>query len=143
MDLGSKGWTWYSNISGARKQITHVFFGSCWRLVQNFRDFQSSKFAVATLKIWLKSRKMAPSIQVRLDVLHLQDERVAHKFKLELVKSLGEPDVSNDAEKLWTNFKTKVLKVSERFLQNTPGLSKSFLSKDTLNIIEESRRARL
>ena len=71
-----------------------------------------------------------------------------------LAESLGEP---NEPETLWinfktevlkmsecwTDFKTKVLKVSESCLRDTPGTSNSFLTKETLNIIEESRRARL
>ena len=52
------------------------------------------------------------------------------------MRSLGEPDDSDDPEKLWTDFKTNVLKVSESWLRDTPETSKSFLTKETLNIIE-------
>ena len=74
---------------------------------------------------------MAPSKQVRLDVRRLRDESVAQEYK-----SLGEPNDFGDPEKLWTDFKTKVLKVSKSYLRDTPGTSKSFLTKATLNIIE-------
>ena len=43
----------------------------------------------------------------------------------------------------WTDLQTKVLKVSESCLRHTSGTSKSFLTKETLNTIEESRRARI
>ena len=64
-------------------------------------------------------------------------------YKRELAESLGEPNDSDDPEKLWTDFKTKVLKVSESCLRDTTGTSKSFLTKNTPNIIEESCWARL
>ena len=38
---------------------------------------------------------------------------------------------------------TQIMKVSDSFLQGTPEMSKSFLTKETLNTIVESRRARL
>ena len=61
----------------------------------------------------------------------------------ELVESLGEPSVSDGPEKLRSDFKTKLLKVSESCLRGTPGTSKSFLTKETRNVIEESRTATL
>ena len=84
------------------------------------------------------SRKMVPSKQVRLDVRRLLDESVAQEYKRELAESLGELDDSDDPTKFLNDFKTKVLKVSESCLRDTPGTSKNFLTKDkeTLNIIE-------
>ena len=101
------------------------------------------KLFVATLQIRIKSCKMAPFNQVRLNIRRLADESVAPKYKRELAESLGEPNHSDDSEKLRTDLRTKVLKVWESCLRDTPGTSKSFLTKETLNIIEESRRARL
>ena len=82
---------------------------------------------------------MAPSNRVRLDVRRLRDESVAQEYERELAGSLGEPDDSDDPEKLWTDFKTEVLKLSESCLRDTSGTSKSFLTKESLNTI----RARL
>ena len=45
---------------------------------------------MATLEIRLKSRKMATSNQVRLDIRRLGDESVAQEYKRELAESLGE-----------------------------------------------------
>ena len=102
----------------------------------SFRGIMGAEFArtdhgllVATLKIQLKFRKMAPSNRVRLDVRRLRDESVAQEYERELAESLGEPSDSDDPEKLWTDFKTKVLKVSESCLRGTFGTSKSFLDK--------------
>ena len=141
---------WYSNTGRARKEIDHVRFGGRWRLIQHCRVFRSTKIAgtdhrllVATLKVRRKSRKIAPSNRVRLDIRRFWDESVAQGYKCELAESHGEPNDSDDTERLWTDFKTKVLKVSESCLRDTTGTSKSFLTKATLNIIEESRRARL
>ena len=49
---------------------------------------------------------MAPSNQVWLDVHRLRDESVIQEYKWELAGSLGEPNDSDDPEKLWTDFKT-------------------------------------
>ena len=59
---------------------------------------------VATLKIRLKSRKMAPSSQIWLHVCRLRDESVAQEYD------------SDVPEKLWTDFKTHILKASESCL---------------------------
>ena len=88
---------------------------------------------------------MAPSHRVRLDVRRLRDESVALEYEPELAEIIGEPNDSDDPEKLWTwaDFKTKVLKVSESCLRDTSGTSKSFLTEETLIIIEDSRRPKL
>ena len=89
---------------------------------------------------------MPPSNQVRLDVRRLRDESVAQKYERKIAESLGEPNDSDDPENLRTDYKTKILKLSGELCARyigTPGTSKSFLTKETLNTIEESRRARL
>ena len=79
-------WTWYSNAGGVAKEIDHVLVDGRWRMIQNYRIYQSAqflntdhRFVVATLKLQLKSRRMVPS-QSRLDVGKLKDERVAEDF---------------------------------------------------------------
>ena len=64
----------------------------------------------------------------QLDVRRLRDASVAKKYKRELIESLDETDDSEDPEKHWTDFKTKVLKVSESFLRDTPGICESMKS---------------
>ena len=77
--------------------IDYVHVGGRRRLVENCRVFSSAEFTgtnhrflVATLKIRLKSRTMAPSRQVRLDVRRLRDEIIAQEYKRELAESLGD-----------------------------------------------------
>ena len=86
---------------------------------------------------------MASSNRIRLDVRLLRDEGVVQEFERELPESLGEPNDSYDPEELWTDFKTKNLKASEGCLRRTHVMSKSILTEEALNIIEESRRGRL
>ena len=76
-------------------------------------------------------------------ILHTFDESVAQEYKRELVDSLGEQNDSDDPVNLWTDFKTKVPKLSGSCLRDTPRTSKSFLTKEILNITEESRRVGL
>ena len=126
--------------------------------MQNCKGFRSAEFAgtnhrlfVATLKLRLQFRIMVSSNQVRLDVHRLRDKSAAQEYKRELSKSFGKPD---DPEKLWTYFNTKDPKMSDvgrtkmsaswtfqvYIERDTPGTSNSFLTEETLNIIE-SRRA--
>ena len=62
-------------------------------------------------KLRLKSRKITPSSQCRVDVRRLQDASVAQEYKRELLESLGELNDSDDPEKLWTDSKAKIVKV--------------------------------
>ena len=86
---------------------------------------------------------MASSNQIRSDVHRLRDEGVTQEYKRELAETPGELNDSADPDKLRTELNTKFLKVSEGCLRDTRGTFKSFLTKGTLNIIEESRRVRL
>ena len=67
-----------------------------WRIIQNCRVYRSAQFlntdhrlVVATLKLQLQSRRMAP-FQPRLDVGKLMDERVAEEFANRLSGDLGD-----------------------------------------------------
>ena len=68
------------------EEIDHVLVEGRWSLLYNCRVFRSSEFAgtdhtilVATLKMRLKFREMAPFNQVRLDVRRVRDESVAQE----------------------------------------------------------------
>ena len=80
------------------------------------------------MKLRLKSREMEPSSQVYFNVRRLWDKRVRSGVQKEIAESFGELDDSGDPEKLWTDFKTKILKVSESCLRGTLGTSKIFLT---------------
>ena len=66
-----------------------------------------------------------------MDVRRRRDESVAPEYKRKLAASLDEPNVFDDPEKLWTDFKTEVLKVWVSCLRDTPGTSKSFPTNET------------
>ena len=89
-------WTWYSNAGGVAKEIDHVLVDGRLRMIQNCRVSWSAQFlntdhrlAVATLKLQLKSGRIAPS-QPRLDVGKLKDERVVEEFANRLSGDLGD-----------------------------------------------------
>ena len=112
-------WTWYSNAGGVAKEIDHVLFDGCWRMIQNCRVYQSAQFVntdhrlvVTTLKLQLKSWRMVPS-QPRLDVGKLKGERVAEEFANRLSGDLGGLGVVGSPEELWSAFKPTVLDVGQ------------------------------
>ena len=96
------------------------------------------RLVVATLKLLLKSRRMAPS-QQRLDVGKLKDERVVEEFANRLSGDLGGLGALGDTEELWSAFKTTVLDVAGGCLGTHRGTKKNFLSRGTLDTIDQSQ----
>ena len=106
--------------------------------------FRSAGFAgtyhrilVATLKIRFKSRRMASTSKVYWDVGRLRDDSVAQEYNRKRAESSNKLVNSDDTEKLWNDYKKRIIKVSETCLQGTPRMSKSFLTKQTLKTIEK------
>ena len=66
---------------------------------------------VATLKLQLKSGRMAPS-QLRLDVGKLKDERVAEEFANKLSGDFGGLSALENPEEMWSAFKTTIIDVA-------------------------------
>ena len=58
------------------------------------------RLLVATPPLRIESRKMAPSNQFHLNFRRLREEGVTQDYKRELAESLGEPNDSDDSEKL-------------------------------------------
>ena len=74
-----------------------------WRMIQNGRVYRSAQFlnsddklVVATLKLQLKSGRMAPS-QPQLDVVKLKYERVAEEFANRLSGDSGQSECFGDS----------------------------------------------
>ena len=66
----------------------------------------------------------------------------APEYKRGLAVSLGEPNDSDDSEKVWIHLKTKSLRCLRAVCDIHPECPKVFLTKETLNTIEETPRAR-
>ena len=69
--------------------------------------------------------------------------RVAEEFANRLSGNLGGLGALGDPEELWSAFKTTVLDVAGGCLQTHRRSKKNFVSQGTLDIIAQSRRARL
>ena len=85
---------------------------------------------------------MGPS-QPRLDVGKFRDGRVADEFANRLSGDLGCLGVLGNPEKLWRAFKTTILDVASGCLGTHLRAKKNFVSQGTLDIIDQSPRARL
>ena len=82
---------------------------------------------------------MVPS-QPRLDDGKLKDERVAEEFVNRLSGALGGLGALGDPEELWSAFKTTVLDVAGGCLGTHRRAKKNFVSQETLDTIDQSRR---
>ena len=141
-------WTWYSNTGNVAKEIDHVLVDGRWRILQNCRVFRSAQFLntdhrmlVATLKLRLKSSRL-PASQPKLDVSQLRDETVATEFASRLAGQFQELP-RGTAEEMWDFFKTTTLSTASGVLGIRKCTRRSFVSNDTLDLIDKSRRARL
>ena len=85
---------------------------------------------------------MAPS-QPRLDVDELKDERVAEEIENRLCGDLGGLGAFGNPEELWSAFKTTILDVAGGCLGTHCRAMKNFVSRWTLDTIDQSNRARL
>ena len=142
-------WTWYSNTGVAAKEIDHVLVDGRWRILQNCRVFRSAQFLntdhrllVATLRVRLKSRRLAPS-KPRLDVSRLQDAAVANEFACELRDRLGGLPAREGPGVMWSFFRDTTLSVATERLGVRRVTRSGFVSEGTLRLIDKSRVARL
>ena len=143
-------WTWYSNTGRARKEIDHILVGGRWNLLQNCRVFRSAQFfstdhrlLVATLRLRLRVPRPPASSQVRLDVGRLRDPEVASEFARGLGTKLEQLGESEDTEVLWNGFRDCVLDAAGDSIPEVARGRRSDLSQETVDIIEECRKARL
>ena len=118
--------------------------GAVYPLLRDYALFWCTYFIytkpttdVSWLPLRLKSRRVAPSRQLRQDVRHLRDECVTQEYKRELAGTLDEPNDFDDPEIHRTDFQTKILTVLQSCLRGTSGTSQRFLVKESLNTIEE------
>ena len=106
------------------------------------QDLQSAQFLrsnhrlVATLKLWVKSKRMVSS-QPRPDVGMLKDERVAEEFANRLSWSRRGMSFSEDPEELWSARKTTILVVIGGCIVTHRQVKRNFVSQGTLNTIDQ------
>ena len=132
------------------KEIDHVLVDGRWRLLQNCRVFRSAQFfstdhrlLVATLGLRLRAPRRPASRQVRLDVGRLRDPQVAQEFARGLEERLEGLGVSGDTQGMWTDFRDCVLGAAGDSIPMVTKGRRSGLSQETVDIIEECRKARL
>jgi exonuclease III len=143
-------WTWYSNAGNAAKEIDHILVDGRWRMVRNCRVFRSAQFLstdhrllVASLQIRLKSKKLPSSTATTFDLDKLKDPAVSAEFSRRLGVEVGGLRDCGDPEQMWSSFKTAILEAAGDVIGTRSRARKSFISSDTLALIERARKARL
>ena len=143
-------WSWYSNTGRTKKEIDHILVDGRWRMLRNCRVFRSAQFfstdhrlLVATLGLRLRVPRPPASGQVRLDVGRLRDPQVAQEFTRGLGERLEKLGNSGDTQVMWTDFRDSVLDAAGDSIPKVAGGRRSDLSQETVDIIEECRKARL
>ena len=143
-------WTWYPNTGGAPKEIDHILISTRWRLLRNCRVFRSAEFlatdhrlVVATLELRLKSRRISRGGQPALHLEKLKDERCAQEYAVAVSNRFEALGALEDPVELWDTFKRETLAAAEDCLGARPRSRRGFVTRETLDLIEESRTARL
>ena len=133
-------WTWYSNDGVTKKEIDHVLVGGRSRTAGT-SGVPSSE--LATLKLRLRCPRKVNSGHRRLDVSQLKDPIVAHGYATGLVESLGGLDASDGPEDLWNSLSSRIQKAASESIPELPRRTGNVVSQETVDLIEEGRRARL
>ncbi len=143
-------WSWYSNTGDVAKEIDHILVDGRWRLLQDCRVFRGAHFmsidhrlVVAKLKLRLKSEKIKASKQ-KLDVEKFKDQAARDAYAARLGSVFMERNVVGDSVEMWETYRDNLLSVAEKCIgYRKKQARKSFLSAETLSLVERSRRARL
>ncbi|KAG0714738.1 hypothetical protein GWK47_013555 [Chionoecetes opilio] len=143
-------WTWYSNAGGVAKEIDHILVSTRWRILQNCRAYRSAEFfgtdlrlVVATLKLHVKSRRIARGNHTMFHLEKLKDLTCAHEYAVAVSNRFDVLGALGDPVDLWDTLKRETLQAAKECIGERPRSRRGFVSTETLEKIKESRAARL
>ena len=142
-------YTWYSNDGRTKKMIDYVIISKRWRsLVKNYRTYRSAKLGNADHRLVCADLRLRPHAQrserkpVAADIGKLKEPDTCQKYSIESnrFEALGS---LNSSEDLWKHFKLQTSEAAQLVLGKRSYPQKSWLTNETLQVIEQRRKARL
>ncbi|XP_065583485.1 craniofacial development protein 2-like [Artemia franciscana] len=143
-------YTWYSNDGRTKKMIDYVIISKRWRsLVKNCRTYRSAELGNADhrlvcadlrLRLHAQRSKRKP---VAADIGKLKEPDTRQKYSIEISNSFEALGSLNSSEDLWKYFKLQTSDAAQLVLGKRSYPKKSWLTNETLQVIEQRRKARL
>ncbi|KAG0715745.1 hypothetical protein GWK47_000119 [Chionoecetes opilio] len=135
-------WTWYSNAGGKAKEIDHILISTRWRILQNCRVYRSAEFfatdhrlVVATLKLYVKSRRISRGNHTVFNLEKLKDLTCAHEHAVAVSNRFDVLGALEDLVELWDTFKCETLKAVKECIGERPRSRRGFVSTETLHSV--------
>ena len=143
-------YTWYSNDGHTKKMIDYVIISIRWRsLVKNCRTYRSAELGNADhrlvcadlrLRLHAQRSKRKP---VAADIGKLKEPDTRHKYSIEISNHFEALGSLNSSKDLWKHFKLRTSEAAQLVLGKRSYPKKSWLTNETLRVIEQRRKARL
>ena len=143
-------YTWYSNDGRTKKMIDYVIISKRWRsLMKNCRTYRSAELGNADhrlvcadlrLRLHAQRSKRKP---VAADIGKLKEPDTRQKYSIEISNRFEALGSLNTSEDLWKHFKLQTSEAAQLVLGRRSYTKKSWLTNETLQVIEQRRKAKL
>ncbi|XP_065574953.1 uncharacterized protein LOC136036578 [Artemia franciscana] len=143
-------YTCYSNDGRTKKMIDYVIISKRWRsLVKNCRTYRSAelgnvdhRLVCADLRLRLHAQRSEIK-PVAADIRKLKEPDIRQKYSIEVLNRFEVLGSLNSSEDLWKHFKLQTSEAAQLVLGKRSYPKKSWLTNETLQVIEQRRKARL
>ena len=143
-------YTWYSNDGCTKKMIDNVIISKrCISLLKNYRTWRSAEFGNAghwfvCAKVQLRLQAQQPERRpVAVNSEKLKETDTHLKYSIEVLNCFELLSTLSTREDAWEYFKSKTNVAAKLVLGKRGFPKKSWLTNETLQVIEQRRRARL
>ena len=143
-------YAWYSNDGRTKKMTDYVIISKRWRsLVKNCRTYRSAELGNADPKLvcadlWLRLHAQRSKRKpVAADIGKLKEPDTQQKYSIEILNRFEALGSLNSSEDLWKYFKLQTSEAAQLLLGKRSYPKKSWLTNETLQVIEQRRKARL
>ncbi|XP_065576598.1 craniofacial development protein 2-like [Artemia franciscana] len=143
-------YTWYSNDRWTRKMLDYIIVSRRWRSsIINCRTYRSAesgntdhRLVVSNLRLRLKAHKRDHR-PPKLDLSNLTNSNTRQVHAVSISNRFDCLGQISESEEAWQLFKDGLLLSAESTIGRLKPRKKSWISQETLDIIEQRRKARL
>ncbi|XP_065557775.1 uncharacterized protein LOC136025720 [Artemia franciscana] len=143
-------YTWYSNDRRTKKMIDYVIISKRWRsLVKICRTYRSAELGNADHRLVCADLRLRLHAQqseqkpVTADIGKLKEPDTRKKCSIEILNRFETLGSLNSSKDRWKHFKLQTSEAAQLVLGKRSYPKKSWLSNETLQVLEQRRKARL
>ena len=141
---------WYSNDGHSKKMVDYIIISKRWRsLVKNCRTYRSAELGNVDHRVVCTDLRLCLHAQwlerkpVTADIGKLKEPDTCQKYSIETLNCFEPLGSLNSSKDLWKHFKLQTSKAAQLVLGKRSYPKKSWLTNETLQVIEQRRKARL